>query len=116
MKKSFWGIALAGALAGAANGLFGGGGGMVLVPALSLFTEIEDREIFPTSVCIIMPVCIISLLLSFRPIPTGQTLCYLLGSAGGGILAGLLGKRIPTKWLHKGLGLLIIWGGIRYLW
>ena len=39
-----------------------------------------------------------------------------LGSALGGSLAGLWGKKIPTRWLHRGLGVLILWGGIRYLW
>ena len=116
MKKYTWGIICAGALAGAANGLFGGGGGMVLVPALSLCTDLREQEIFPASVCIIMPVCMISLLLSLHPIPWRETLCYLAGSGIGGILAGLFGKKIPTIWLHRGLGLLIIWGGIRYLW
>ena len=34
----------------------------------------------------------------------------------GGVLAGMFGKKIPTVWLHRGLGILILWGGIRYLW
>jgi len=40
---------------------------------------------------------------------------YLFGSAAGGFLAGMYGKKIPTKWLHRGLGVLILWGGFRYL-
>ncbi len=90
---------------------------MVLVPLLTLFTDLEDKEIFPASVCIILPICIVSLLLShgwdqilFRDLSP-----YLLGSLLGGILAGILGKRIPSLWLHRILGVLIIWGGIRYL-
>lgn len=115
MKKNIWGFVLAGVLAGAANGLFGGGGGMLLVPALSLFTDLQEDGVFPASVCIIFPICIVSLILSFQPIPTGTTIGYLSGSAAGGIFAGFLGKKIPTKWLHRGLGILILWGGIRYL-
>lgn len=115
--KKYAGIILAGVGAGAVNGLFGAGGGMVLVPLLSWLTDLEYREIFPASVCIILPVCIVSLLITYRSgtVDAKTIMFYLLGSAGGGILAGLLGKRIPTKWLHRLLGILILWGGIRYL-
>ena len=45
-----------------------------------------------------------------------STVNWLIGSTIGGILAGQFGKHIPVKWLHRGLGILILWGGIRYLW
>ena len=111
------GIMLAGVAAGAVNGLFGAGGGMVLVPLLVKLSDLEEDSIFPSSVCIILPVCLISLLFSFRRdlLDLYTTILYLLGSAFGGILAGIFGKRIPTLWLHRTLGILIIWGGIRYL-
>lgn len=115
--KKYFGIALCGICAGAVNGLFGAGGGMVLVPLLTWLTDLEEQEIFPASVSIILPICIISLCLTFQPdvLSWGTVLPYLSGSAAGGILAGLLAKRIPTLWLHRILGGLIIWGGIRYL-
>lgn len=115
--KSALGTALAGAIAGAVNGLFGAGGGMVLVPLLSGLTDLRDNEVFPASVSIILPICLVSLLVTFQSgsIPWGTTLPYLAGSAAGGVLAGIFGKRIPTLWLHRFLGILILWGGIRYL-
>ena len=109
-------MSFAGALAGAVNGLFGAGGGMVLVPALSLNEELTEREVFPASVSIILPICIVSLAMSSRDgLPIREALPYLLGSIGGGILAGLTGNKIKVTWLHRGLGVLILWGGIRYL-
>ena len=39
-------IRLAAALAGLANGLFGGGGGMVRLPLLSRFTDLPARKLF----------------------------------------------------------------------
>ena len=115
--KKHLGSGLAGAGAGAVNGLFGAGGGMVLVPLLTKLTKLEDDEVFPSSVVIILPMCFISLFLTFQKgtVPWNQTIPYLLGSCGGGILAGIFAKRIPTLWLHRLLGALIIWGGIRYL-
>ena len=109
--------AIAGLCAGAVTGLFGAGGGMVLVPLLSLLTNIEDDALFPASVAVILPVCLVCLYLRSRTgsLPWLDALPYLMGSAAGGVMAGLLGKRIPTVWLHRILGAFVLWGGIRYL-
>lgn len=110
-------ILLAGVIAGCVNGLFGAGGGMILVPLLTMLADFSDLEIFPASISIILPMCFVSLLIHtlHAPLPWTAALPYLIGSAGGGILAGLLGKKIPTIWLHRVLGLLILYGGWRYL-
>ena len=115
--KKYLGIGSAGAGAGTVNGLFGAGGGMVLVPLLCLLTELEDEEIFGASIAIILPVCIVSLTATAiaGTVAWRESLPYLLGSAAGGLAAGIWGRKIPAKWLHRGLGVLILWGGIRYL-
>ena len=116
-RKKTRAVILSGLCAGAINGLFGGAGGMVLVPLLTLLTPIEENKLFSTSLWVILPICMISLgytLLS-GPCPWADALPYLAGSAIGGLLAGKFGARIPSLWLHKGLGLLILWGGVRYL-
>ena len=117
MKKGLWGIALAGFCAGAVNGLFGAGGGMVLVPLLTLLTDMTDEEIFPASISIILPICLVSLVYTAvtGTVDFSTALPYLIGSAAGGLLAGFFGKKIPVVWLHRGLGILILWGGYRYL-
>ena len=115
--RKIWGKALAGFGAGAVNGLFGAGGGMVLVPLLSLLTDLEEDEIFSSSLAIILPICLVSLTATAvtGTVAWVDSLPWLLGSAAGGILAGFFGKKIPVLWLHRGLGILILWGGIRYL-
>lgn len=111
------GLMIAGLAAGCVTGLFGGGGGMILVPLLSLLSDFSDNEIFPASVCVILPVCIVSLVFAATDdtLPWKQALPYLLGSGAGGFAAGKWGNKIPVSWLHKGLGILILWGGYRYL-
>ncbi len=108
-------LILAGLAAGCVNGLLGAGGGMVLVPLLGLTGRLREQEVFPASVAIIAPVCLVSLALT-DSIPWSQALPWLAGSAIGGTAAGLWGRKIPVQWLHRGLGTLILWGGIRYLW
>ena len=113
----YWGAILAGAAAGAVTGLFGAGGGMVLIPLLTALTDIEEDALFPSSIAIILPICIVSLAVTVLhgPLPFVQAFPYLLGSAAGGLLSGLWGRRIPVLWLHRGLGILILWGGWQYL-
>ena len=117
MRKSI-GAAIAGMGAGALNGLFGAGGGMVLVPLMRTVTDVKEETLFPCSVVILFPICIVSLLFAggWNTFSFLQALPYLIGSALGGVLAGIMGYRIPTLWLHRVLGILIVWGGLRYLW
>ena len=108
---------LGGTVAGIVNGLFGAGGGMVLVPLLRKQSGLTEEEQFPASIAIIAPICVVSLIFSgLQGITLMQLLPYLIGGVIGGVAAGLWGKFIPVVWLHRALGLLIIWGGIRYLW
>jgi len=111
-------LTAAGFFAGTVTGLFGTGGGMVMVPLLRFGKAVPEEAVFGSSVAIILPICIVSLVSSAasRPIPWQAAFPYMLGSLLGGIGAGLLGRRIPTSWLHRLLGALILWGGIRYLW
>ena len=113
-----YGFLIACAAAGAINGLFGAGGGMVFVPLLSLLTPLEEQEIFPTSVATILPICVISLLFRLDSVPEGLRigLPYFLGSIPGAIAAVWTSRFVPIKWLHRILGVMILWGGLRILW
>ena len=90
---------------------------MVLVPLLSCMTDLREEEIFPASIGIILPLCLVNLAVTaaHRGLDWTTAFPYLIGSALGAVPAGLWGRKIPEKWLHRGLGMVIIWGGIRYL-
>ena len=115
--NSQFGSALAGLLAGLVNGIFGGAGGMVLIPALAKWTDAEPESVFPLSVSVMLPVCVLSLFLASRtsPLPWSHALLYLIGSTAGGVLAGHFGRKVPTLWLHRIFGAMLLWGGVRYL-
>ena len=111
------GFIIAGASAGAVAGLFGAGGGLVLVPLLSLLTDTPEESLFPTSLSVMLPVCLVTLAVTAitGDVPWKEAVPYLIGGAAGGFAAGLWGQKLPVKWLHRALGILILWGGIRYL-
>lgn len=117
-KKHRVGAGLSGLAAGTVNGLFGGGGGMLLIPGLKWFSGVEEDQLFPMSVSVMLPVSVLTLTISAQaaPLPWADAWPYLAGSAVGGVLVGFLGRKIPILWLHRVLGVMLLWGGVRYLW
>lgn len=116
MKKQMFFAALAGIAAGIINGLFGAGGGLVLIPFLRHGPFLQE-DLFRVSLLIILPMSMVSLILGANQnLPWQVALPYLLGGIPGGIAAARLGRQIPTHWLHRILGCFILYGGIRYLW
>ena len=86
-----------GVLVGIANGLFGGGGGMLAVPLLER-TGLKEKQAHATAILVILPVSILSFFLyAFKGycdfpvlIPTA------IGVSFGGILGAKLLKNLPT--------------------
>lgn len=116
-KFALWKVLLTGALAGFVNGFFGAGGGMLVVPLLIVLVGLADKQAFSSAISIILPLTIVSLVIYAKngALDIKAALPYLLGGAGGGVLAGLLFQKIPVKWLHIALGALILLGGVRLL-
>ena len=118
VQKQWFRCAISGAAAGLINGLFGAGGGMVLVPMLIKFCGIEDKKAFSSALAIILPLSLITLFVYYQNgiFPISDALPYLLGGLIGGVLGGLLFKKTSAAFLHKFFGIIILLGGIRLLW
>ncbi len=106
--------ALSGAAAGAVNGLFGGGGGMVLAPALTGWCHMEQKRALATCVAPTFPTCN-----KFAPTCVAadwmQALPYLLGGLGGGFVGGRLFQKVSNLWLRRIFACFLLYGGVRYL-
>ena len=89
---------------------------MVLVPMLEKLCRLPEDQVFPASIRIMVPICLLTLLLTPGDLPWGESLPYLLGSGVGGICSRLFCDKIRPLWLHRILGLLILLGGGRMLW
>ncbi|MBE6962231.1 MAG: sulfite exporter TauE/SafE family protein [Ruminococcaceae bacterium] len=112
-----WKTRLAGAAAGLANGLFGGGGGMVFIPLTSRTGILEGRQLFATCVAVIFPVCAVSAAVYFwnGGLSFSAALPYLLGGLAGGFLGGRLYGRVSTVWLRRLFALFLFYAGVKYL-
>lgn len=107
----------AGAGAGLVNGLFGGGGGMVLLPLLTGWGGLGQRAAFATCIAVIYPMCAVSAAVyCFQVRPELPVLLpCLLGGTVGGLIAGLTFGKVPVRILKLIFGAFLIYGGVRYL-
>ncbi len=104
-----------GVVAGGINGLFGAGGGLFLVPLLIGYIGLEEKRAFATSVAIILPLSVVSFTLFCLQ---GENVLadawpYVVGGIFGGLVSSRLFARIPTVWLHRLFGILILYGGVK---
>ena len=115
-KRAWLAPAVAGGLAGIANGFFGGGGGM-LVPLLTRRCGLDQRRAFATSVAVILPLCLLSSIIYFfrGGLDLTAALPYLAGGLIGGWAGGKLFRRINMTWLRRAFALLILYGGAKSL-
>lgn len=83
MKRGRLGVS--GALAGAVNGVFGGGGGMVLAPLLGSWCRVEEKRALANCVATILPCCVLSggVYLVRTGLDWGMAWPYLAGGLAG---------------------------------
>ena len=110
-------LGVSGALAGAVNGVFGGGGGMVLAPLLGSWCRVEEKRALANCVATILPCCVLSggVYLLRTGLDWGMALPYLLGGLAGGFLGGKLFTKVPAVWLRRLFAAFLVYGGVRYL-
>ena len=99
---------LIGLVTGVLNGLFGAGGGSIVVPAMEIFLDMDEKKSHATAIAIILMLSVVSSIFYIHrgffdlwlwiPVTIG-------GMTGGAVGAKFLAK-ISKRWLK------IIFGGI----
>lgn len=114
MKKTFL-SAIVGTVTGFANGLFGSGGGTLLVPALQKFFKIETHKSHATALTVILPVSVFSVLIYVKgsTMDWGAVLWITAGGMIGGLSGAMLLNKISAKWLHRLFGAFMIAAAVR---
>ena len=108
---------LIGIVIGFVNGMFGAGGGSLLVPALEKFTKHKTRKAHATTVAVILPLSALSAIVYIWGVDVDWR--AVLWVSAGGIAGGFVGAKILNKltgmWLNILFGLFLAFGAVRML-
>ena len=114
-KKHFLICSILGIISGFCNGLFGSGGGTIVVPFLEDFLKLNPKKAHATAILIIFIFTAVSLLFY----GFSDTLDYSLALkvSAGGILGGYLGakflNKLSFKTIHKIFGFFMMVAAVR---
>ncbi len=116
MDRRAWNDVLGGAAVGAANGLFGGGGGMVAVPVLRAGGR-SAKSAHATAIAVILPVSAVSAAVYAWNglLPPGVLLPVSIGVLLGGFLGAKLLARISGRAVTFVFALLMFAAGLRMI-
>lgn len=104
-------MAATGVAAGVLAGLFGVGGGFVIVPALVLFSGMDIRRAVATSLLVIALVSasgVATYLLRGQAMHPGLTLLFAAGGVGGLLLGSFVGRRLSPAKLQQVFAVVIL--------
>ncbi|HWP40185.1 MAG TPA: sulfite exporter TauE/SafE family protein [Tepidisphaeraceae bacterium] len=104
-------MAICGALTGVLSGLFGVGGGFIIVPALVLFTGMRIHNAVSTSLMVIACVSasgVLSYLLARQPLEPGLAMWFVAGGIIGLYGGTLIGRRLAPVHLQKAFAVVIV--------
>lgn len=104
-----------GVIAGFINGLFGSGGGTIVVPGLVFILGLPQNKSHATALMIILPLSILSSIIycNNQLIDLPITLKVSIGAIIGAYIGAKTLNKIPNKWLRKGFGFFMIIAAIR---
>ena len=108
---------LTGVFAGLANGIFGGGGGMIVVPMLNHLLNYQNKYAHATAIFIILPLSIVSGLfyLSFGNFNVNVGIPVCIGVIVGGLIGAILLSKISSKIVGIIFSVLMAVAGIKML-
>lgn len=88
-----------GLVAGLINGLFGGGGGMVVVPCLKYLLKYETDSAHATAIAVILPLSVLSGIFyaAFGNFEYEPAVFTVIGVTVGGIFGALMLKKLSSK-------------------
>ena len=114
MKKSKLPI---GILIGFVNGIFGAGGGSLLVPALEKFKQYETHKAHATTVAVILPLSALSAVIYIWGVEVdwGSVLWVSIGGVAGGVVGAKLLRKLSGFWLNILFGAFLAFGAVRML-
>lgn len=118
MEKNKIKLLAIGLATGLVNGLFGSGGGTIIVPALVFLIGLNDYKAHATAISIILPLSIVSTIIYLinGSVPLKTVLLVISGGLVGSFIGAKTLNKIPVTILRKIFGSVIIYSAIRMIW
>ena len=117
MNKSIFLYSLAGFIAGIISGFFGAGGGMILVPFMTLIMKDEEIKSRATTILCIFFMVIVSSFFYYKQDSVDWNVA--IKCSIGGILGGIIGSKLLIKLDKKILKIffviLLIYSGVKMI-
>lgn len=106
-----------GTAAGIYSGLFGVGGGAVMVPLLMLWRGLDARQAAATSLAAIMVIAAAGAVAhaAYGNVHWDASLMVAVPAVAGAVIGAALQQRVPREWVSLGLALLLVIGAIDLL-
>ena len=106
----FFGLAV-----GFINGIFGGGGGMIVVPVLTYFLKKPIKIAHATAILIILPITLVSAIVYFinGDVVLFRTLAVTSGTVVGGVIGALLMGKLKSKTVGLIFSALMLIAGVK---
>ncbi len=113
MKANRKRLVAGGAMTGLANGLLGGGGGMLAVPLLRR-AGYEEKSAHATAIAVILPASLVSgaIYASFGAAPPALLVPTALGVCAGGAAGAKLLSRLSARWASALFSLVMLAAGL----
>ncbi|HOC09627.1 MAG: sulfite exporter TauE/SafE family protein [Clostridiales bacterium] len=104
-----------GLVTGICNGLFGSGGGTILVPGMVFLLGLEEHKAHATAILVILPLTILSTVVYYKNsyIDWSTTLKVVSGGVAGSFIGARILNRIPAPVLRKIFGAFMIIAAVR---
>ncbi len=108
---------LTGVSCGLINGVFGGGGGMIVVPMLIHLLKYDEKYAHATAILIILPLSIVSSIfyIGFGNLELNLLIPVGLGVVAGGIAGALLLAKLSSKWIIIIFSIVMAAAGVKML-
>lgn len=115
-KKFFLSI-ITGVISGFVNGMFGGGGGMIVVPMLENCLDYKSKNAHATAILIILPLSILSGILyaNFGNFNLQIGIPVAIGVLVGGVIGAFALKKLSSKWIVLIFSLVMATAGAKNL-
>jgi len=109
---------ISGILAGTFSGLFGVGGGMILIPIFVAFFGLTQHQAQGTSLAVLLPPVFLLAVMRYYTeghVKVQMAMYVVLGFVLGTVLGSNLAQQIPGGILKKSFGCLLILVGLRMI-